>query len=339
MEVRTSFQGLATGVAAFALLAASALIAPSVQAQTPMPGGGINQPGWFAVAEFRYLEPVGTSLDYGVVLTDNATGDQDADQRSLDYGFAPGLRAGLGMQGNNWDIGVYFAGLWAEGDDSVSVDGATQEIVPTLGDPFFSDTITGTSATVHGELNYYVVDLEGGYAFAPASGFGLRIFGGLRYANLDQEITATFLDLPDNLTVNHQNDTWGVGPRFGFNGSAQIGKRNLHVIGNFAGSLLFGNIETTRVETGFDSGTGLPVSSTGTSDESRIIPMVEAEIGLAYSKKVGKTRHFNLAVGYRVESWIDAVDQAEGADGGGGTAEGSSTMSFHGPFLRAGLRF
>lgn len=343
MDERRFAHRLLTGAAVMSMLTLGILAAPATHAQTPMPGGSLTQTGFFATGEFRYLQPLGTNLGYAVIEIDNATATDDTENHDMEYNFAPGLRVGIGWQDNNWDIGAYYSGLWASGDDSAATAVPADDLRPTLGDSTFSvqPSALFDSGSITGDLKVQVMDLEAGYGFAPTSSSGLRIYGGLRYAELDQQLHAVYLNATTRLDTRLDTNFSGAGPRIGMNASVKTGLSNLHVIGNFAGSFLIGTVDAVRDEVQDVSGT--LSTSRGNTDELRMIPVIEAELGVAYKVKLTAKRRLNIAAGYRIEDWIGAQDQPESAtivSGREGQRDpGSSDMALHGPYFRVSYMF
>ena len=124
----------------------------------------------------------------------------------------------------------------------------------------------------------------------------------------------------------------GAGPRIGIQSERYFGAcRQFSLFANAAGSLLVGQYDTNFGQ----STTGPTFQATQNTDEIRVLPVAEAEVGAGWSP----VPWLNVSTGWLFQAWFD-LGGSGGTFGGFYTVtENSNIMAFEGFFLRAQLTF
>ncbi len=268
--------------------------------------------GWTVMGEAMFMRPSTSELDFAIEDSAGAKIVGPAEVVSVDTDYEPGFRvgAGYGFAGTGVDAKVVWSHLDADFSESAVAPAggrlqATQSTRGTLQDA------DSASATV--DFDYDVVDLEVGQTFqAGGSSVDVRLFGGVRYANIDQA-RDIFYEGGDfdrggpatGVRVSSTIDFVGAGPRIGVGAAWNVG-HGFSLFGQTAGSLVVGNFDTSLFET--NDSVGTPVAVDVTQDfNTRVIPVAEISLG------AGWKRQFSLGLltlrgGYQLENWFNVVD-------------------------------
>ncbi|MGE3807029.1 MAG: Lpg1974 family pore-forming outer membrane protein [Gemmataceae bacterium] len=154
-------------------------------------------------------------------------------------------------------------------------------------------------------INYNVWDLEFSRQFEVANEtFGIRPFGGLRFANISQNMTAYYNggDATNDFVFTGNNLIAG-GIRMGAECSWNM-CWGLSLYCRGAGSLLYADYDYTINE----ANAGATVSNVlGTNQQ--IVPTLETNLGMAYTY-----RNFRFSVGYEFINWFGLNDNIDFAD-------------------------
>ncbi len=189
-------------------------------ATIPSPGG------WFAFGGPIFLRPSHELLDY--VTVNPVPNPSDSEQafgplRSVSPGFATGGRVGFGWAepGTGWDAKATFTFLSHSKSDSVSEPPGGKLSITRMPDELNEDDADVASARY--QFNTFVLDVEAGQKLQLGDRTSLRLFAGLRYANVNQKMDISYVGedcaggiFPD-CRVEEHNKFWGIGPRVGAN--------------------------------------------------------------------------------------------------------------------------
>ena len=168
----------------------------------------------------------------------------------------------------------------------------------------FPATITAIPPAVlnvSDELEVHTVDLEGTQEFQIGK-LSMVGFGGLRYGMMRQQTQATVTDSGVvTQSLDWQRRFEGVGPTVGVEVERPIGGCGLAFIGNFRGSLLFGNKDLDRVEVN-GSGGGLPILTLDKASE--VLGIGEIELGVQWTRRLAMGDFFVRGT-YEGQLWSD----------------------------------
>ncbi|WP_298623091.1 Lpg1974 family pore-forming outer membrane protein [uncultured Legionella sp.] len=163
----------------------------------------------------------------------------------------------------------------------------------------------------------------------------MRFYGGLQYANINNESTAYFarspaLLIPSGITSVNQfekSDFKGFGPVVGIDYSFNV-TNEFSVTANGAGSLLYG---TSRVDYGFVGTPAGAVLVDYYGSKKTVVASLEAKLGVNYAYAMPQGV-LNLQGGYQVMNYFNAL-QSTGYNAPGTGVFGSSDYGLYGPYF------
>lgn len=268
--------------------------------------------GWTAMAEVMFMRPSTSELDYAILDADDAKIVGPAEVLRVDTNYEPGFRIGVGydLAGTGVDTKLVYTWLHTSFSDSV-VEPSGFELFDTRtnrasGDD--NDRHRADEARAKFEFDYDVVDLEVGQTFqAGGSAVEIRLFGGLRYASIDQVLEAVYTGgdfsqgSSDFTAVTSSLDLNGIGPRIGVGGSWDLGS-GFSLFGHTAGTLLVADFE------GFlDQRRNNQIIELNEDFEIRVVPVAELSLGVGWVNQLSWAL-LTLRGGYEVENWFNIVD-------------------------------
>jgi len=203
--------------------------------------------------------------------------------------------------------------------------------------PFYFD-----GYSVESSASYDVVDFEAGYNLQLGK-VDVRLFGGARFAQLDQDIISHLLCVEGRCRATeqfdgHQVDFTGAGVRLGADVGAQV-SGPIGIIASASGSALFGEqkiISTRRVIS-----RGSIKSSRVVRHDDRTTWNVDGALGVTFNHEMDKALTLIFTLGYRAEAWFDVNNTQSVTPSRSPIIYGTAYADqiFHGPFLRGEWRF
>jgi hypothetical protein len=306
----------------------------------PPPAGG-----FFGTFEGHYLDNFGERTRWGTTASLNPV------RPIANFYVLPkwggGGRVGLGYRATaGWDVVALGAADWlSRGDQQVNA-GFAPVFINTLA-PIFPGNLTApnSQATADAQLAYHYVDLEGGYNLKLGTSFDLRLFGGARYANFDQNIETTFSPVASGFNGAaipfSQSDTrqetsyWGVGPRVGASSRLRICESPFYLVTSVSGSVLFGDMRVRENES--ISLFGPVVDQQKTMYTARTAYNADGEMGVLYDISP-ILQGLDVTVGYRVAGWF-GVNDTRTASPFFASGESHANVATQGTFLRINVRY
>jgi len=271
--------------------------ATSETVKTEESGGWLS--GLYLDSEYLFLRPRRSPFtDYAIV---NPSGGNVPDGQvvSRDWGWRSAFRTGVGyrLPGSEWSVAFYYTYLHS--DDSGAI------AAPAGGTLFATLTHPGTvsqvqTAAAQTSLNYNVFDPEIGRWWRPDPSFAVRVFGGGRFARIDQNFTANYNGGDANLDqVTQRLHFNGGGFRAGTDAAWLLG-RGFSLFGRANAALLGGDFHATLVETNNAGATTL----TNIGDHfSKVVPVTELTMGLGWQYQT-----LRLTAGYSFINWFGLVN-------------------------------
>jgi hypothetical protein len=266
----------------------------------PAPCGPACGPygGFYADVEFLYLKPYRQSLDFAIV-SHNLNPDPEGSIQSDPWRARGAFRVGAGyrLPEDNWDIGFIYTYLH---DD----EGAALR-APAGGQLFATQTHPGTvefanTAGADATLSYNVYDMEIGRSMDVSQHLSIRPFGGLRFADINQNFTVVYNGADANRDIVGSRIKFdGAGLRAGGQADWKV-LEHISLYGRAAGSLMVGDFNVNQTE--FNNNGTTPLTNVQQSYR-KITPVMEMGVGVAYH-----TDHFRVSVGYEVTNWFNLVD-------------------------------
>ena len=277
------------------------------------------------------------ALDYAV-NSPNLVQSPGGTIQSLDWQTQSGFRVGGGYQvpGTGWLFGATFTYFHTKDDQFITAaNGGTLYTTLTRGGSY--DDVTSAAGMTN--LDYNVLDVELSKRFCPTSGLDLTLFGGGRFALINQELTAIY----NGGSMNAQNAQvmspvyfYGGGLTAGFESMVELAKGSEGQLGLYArarGSLVSGEVRNLLNETAANG----TVSVVDVSDKYHtIIPVADIGLGVAMEWK-----NCYLRVGYEMTNWFGLIRSPDFPDAAntGTVGRRTSDLSLEGLAVRLGVDF
>lgn len=231
---------------------------------------------------------------------------------------------------------------------------------------------TNSTGVIKGvaKTDYDAVDLVFGQWFKDGNRVDLHLLGGLRWGEINTSFkdhrnttnesvgisgdvignTRSIQDLGVNKITSNFD---GLGPRAGIDTVVHLNP-SFSIVGSFAGSLLIGSINSkyssnevvyTTVNTGAAVTTTAvsgPFNGKNTHNNTRVVPELDARLGLDYLHAFTASTSMNVQVGYLVTNYFNVTEADLVSDGlvasGGSFANPTSNREnwgYQGPYVRA----
>ena len=264
-------------------------------------------PRFEANASLLYLQPGSGSLEYGTLVSPLPAASPHWENQSIRPGFSPAFNVGLRyfVPENCNDIRSSWTHL--DSTDSASFAGGPLQFAG----PSY---LIGPGATAYnlgsGSVHflYDAVNLEAGHLWHAGQPFQMRIFGGVQYGSITQNLTGSFSDFSGANTET--NTTYskfsGAGPRLGMN--AQFNWPNFQFFGDMAAVALIGS-QQSRMDFNTTSAllpAGNPQSFTS-PDATQIVPGLDTRLGGSYSFRLGRGI-CKIEAGYQAVVYVSAIN-------------------------------
>ncbi len=234
------------------------------------------------------------------------TPNQTVTYESGDFGYKPGFRVGIAYE-KDWETGIIYTHYSSRTSDRASGNLKSGFIGGTIGlppgDPFYD---TGQFKM---KIDYNMIDWYVGKRFTITPDFTMRPTIGLQGGWIDQAITADFQGQYDT-TEKIDNNFWGVGPKFGVDGSLEILKRSKYAVGllaEFSTAYLVGHWQLKDVY--HDSSPRTVKVKLSNRNFGALA--IQARMGVAVSND-----NFAMSLSYEIMDWFDQLQIFDDATGG-----------------------
>jgi hypothetical protein len=274
--------------------------------------GPSNPPNHFEVSgSLSYLQPGAGNLEYATLVSPLPLPTPNWDNQSLKPNFSPAFNVGLRyMPSEANDIQLNWTHLSTSAQ--ASVVGAPSQMV---GPPFEIGPTASSYQKANGNVSfaYDAVHLDAGHTFCADCFFQLRVFGGVEFARINQDLTGAFQSLDGLTSASNTNESLftGAGPRLGARGEYAVG--NFQFFGEMAGAGLIG---TTQSRINFSAvstaapGLAQPNNQALTSpNETQVVPGFDAKLGTVYAFPPSNYGQFKIEVGYQAAVYMNAINQ------------------------------
>jgi Flp pilus assembly protein TadG len=280
--------------------------------KSPVDIGTSNPPRHFEVSgSLLYLQPGAGNLEYATLVSPFPLPTPNWSNQSVSPNFSPAFSFGLRyIPTVSNDIQLNWTHL--NTGANASVVGAPGQMV---GPPFEIGPTASVYQIAHGNVNfgYDSINLDAGHTFCGDCPFQLRVFGGVEFARINENLTGMFQSL-DGLTsaANTTSSLFtGAGPRLGMKGQYAIG--NFQFFGEAAGAGLIGTSQS-RINFSATStaapGLAQPNNQALTSpNEMQVVPSFDGKLGTAYVFPPSNYGQFRIEVGYQVAVYMNAINQ------------------------------
>jgi hypothetical protein len=161
---------------------------------------------------------------------------------------------------------------------------------------------------------YDSVTLDAGHTFCAACAFQLRVFGGLEFARIGQNVNGMFESYDDSNTSGYTNSSLftGLGPRLGTKAQYDVG--NFQFLDEIAAAALVGrsqgHIDFSTSSASAGAGIPQPNNQALTSpDATQLVPAVETNLAVSYSLPATAYGQLKLELGYQAAVYANAISQ------------------------------
>jgi len=307
-------------------------------------GGLWLKPTSSNVEYFSSTKTVDSTVD-GVGITSQTDTSEEVSP-NYTWGFLLGL--GYIFPGTAWDARVDWQHLHDNGDtDSTTLKAITDVAIEALplGNRIGVDT-PPEKFFAEGEVVYDfdAVDLTFGQFINIGPRLQTRLFTGLRWARLDNDLSGSYrftgitgtgegtVD-PRNFTADSDSTFNGIGPIFGIAANYAVGY-NIGIAGYFDAALLVGklSLEQSTNELEFDSATGVLTDKSPVNfnfdDLSVVAPAWDARLGINYTYLISNGAAFRFEIGYQVSKYIDVINNSQFVTSNGLVSDPTVTTNF-----------
>ncbi|MDF1702803.1 MAG: Lpg1974 family pore-forming outer membrane protein [Planctomycetota bacterium] len=273
-------------------------------------GRRLQRRGWtiWAGPVFMKFRPTDTAFateDPGVPFA--PSGRVKRLEWDYDWGARGGVRYGPANQ--SWDVGL--TAMWLEGEAKATANApAGGSVGVLLYNANNAPPSVGGPATAEGSAELFQMDLTAGVSLDIGSSGAGRFFFGGRFATLEQSYDVLYDDsaVAANLyTRNAAMDLEAFGAIVGFESSFQVGA-GFGFFGRIAGAMMVGQFKGTLRETQTTVGAG-SVQQVDISERfERVVPVLEASVGVTWERNTGGRRRFRVLLGYEFQNWFNVLD-------------------------------
>jgi len=284
---------------------------------------------WVAKVDYLNWSVNRQGLDYAVATDGTAQAVGNGSVRNLEFGRDSGVRVGVGyLFSSGWDLTGNYT-YFRNSASAFAAEPAGGNLWATRSHPNVNQEAETAAAT--GSFNYDVFDLEAGYGYRFNESIAIRPFGGLRWANIDQNLNVRYDGrdftngvVDNNLTMN------GFGFRLGMDGYWHLG-HGWSLFGRGAGSVMYGKFQSRLLETNFD---GADTIVNVRDDYTQAVPVLETAMGAAWQYE-----SFQFAAGYELNNWFNLGNRSMFPDNAheGAYAPASNSVLLNGFFLRCSV--
>jgi hypothetical protein len=303
---------------------------------------------WFAGADFLFVRPHFSEATAYAKVTQGAS-NMNVTAQPLEFDYNPAFRvfAGYRFDGTDTELRFTYTRMTGQTEAGTSNVSPGHSIVDPFGDVvgvavvvdpnsalFGQPIVGGDRIQVSAEVDTDIYDLDLIKPLILSCGqWDLKYTVGVRVADIRQSYQSVITDSGSFFSGGgYTADYIGAGPRVGFQAQRYFGpRRQFSLFSNTYGSLLVGEYNMRFSQTT----TAPPFQATQDTNEIRVIPVAETEIGAGWSP----FPWMNVSAGWLFQAWFDL-----GASGGtfGGfytVTENTNIMAFEGLFVRAEVTF
>jgi hypothetical protein len=265
-----------------------------------------NAPRFEVSGSLLYLQPGAGNLEYGTLVTPFPIATPNWSNQSLTPKFSPAFRVGAGYMPNVFnDIELSWTHLNSTTNGAFS--GTPTQMV---GPPFLIGPEANEYKNAQGTVKfaYDSIKLDGGHTFCAECSFQLRVFGGVEFARISENLSGAFLDPDGSASMSYTTPSMftGAGPRLGLKGQYALG--DFQFIGEVAGAGLIGTSQARiNVSTISPAIVGPNNQSLTSPNATQVVPSIDARLATAYAFPAANYGQFKIEAGYQAAVYFNAV--------------------------------
>lgn len=166
---------------------------------------------------------------------------------------------------------------------------------------------TSSLVTARYDIDFDMLDLNFSRLISGSNRHAINYHLGAKYGSLEQRFgqRGVFAPPTGDLNTTSYIDFEGVGPRIGIDGRGRVGRGGFSVYGNTFLSFLLGDFQNTYEQFDLTTDTRQAYS---TWTDARMVPLVESELGLAWTSCSGC---FRVSAGYQLMWWFNTITVGE----------------------------
>ena len=265
-------------------------------------------------ASLLYLQPCSNNLEYGTLVSPLPLPTPNWANQAIDPHYAPAFNVGMRYTFGEscTDLAMDWTHLQASDSNSFSA-GATQFVGP----PFEIGPDASGFQIGDGEVKFEfdAVNLEVGHTFFAGDVVQVRVFGGLQFARITEDLSGNFRSLDDLSTNDNTTESafTGAGPRFGVDAKCVAG--NFDFVGEMGVAALIGTMKS-RLDFSATSpvavGDGVPqpnLQSLTSPDATQVIPCIDCKLGTGYTLAMRRCGTIRIEGGYQAAVYINAINE------------------------------
>jgi hypothetical protein len=293
-------------------------------------------PGWELSAGLLYLRPGADNLGWGTITTFLPLQNPQWAVQTLDPDFQPGVSLGARrvLPCSGKDVQANWEHLRTSDSALVAVDNVdTQWISP------FSQTGPSTSERANEvgifhfksaegqvDFDYDLVNLDVGQTVNIGSSTQVRLFAGLSFVRLREQLVSTFYNDPNvvpvppvlappnpdllYITLNNTSTYTGVGPRLGLSTEYKL-CHGFTLVGQLSGAILEGWMQPAQYS--FSGVYVNDVDNEQISSDSvmQVVYASDAKLGVSYIRPLGRASVLSVEAGYKAAVYMNPFSTYE----------------------------
>lgn len=259
---------------------------------------------FFVFGDFLYWK-ANEEIDWNYDNNLNSV-NQELTYHKAEFDPEPGFRLGFGY-GNSWDTGFYYTHYTASTHDSSTGNLKSSFLGGTIGLPIGHPFYNAGQFKM--DIDYNIFDWYFGKKFNLSHGLMLHPLIGLEGGWIDQSIRADFQGYY-NTTEKLENNFWGVGPKFGVDGSLNLWDKDhssFNFIASIATAYLLGHWDISDIYTDNSPRT----IEIGVKNKNMGALTFQGMLGFAFHHK-----DITVALSYEINDWFDQGQIFDDATGG-----------------------
>ncbi len=262
-----------------------------------------SKPGVMASADYLNWLARRSGMDFASLVGSATAPVSPTATESLGFDRANGFRGGFGYRfGNGWNVAWTYTYFFSASTETVTSNPVATGNPTLLATQSYLDTGLAvktpmSSVEADGALLINIQDFEAEWSSCLNDAVGFKVFGGFRWAKIDQTFNMAYIYAAGSGTINLPNNMDAEGVRLGaeFQWRSSCG---LRVFARGAESVLVADFQTRQHEVAPVAAVDIDVSNTTTT----VIPVFEAAVGVAYARGPWEFR-----AGYEMSDWFNLV--------------------------------
>lgn len=256
--------------------------------------------------DYLYWNATQSNMTYAIIVDDPGTlGSIETLNQKTNWssGFRLGAGTCLPCCGETHFSWTRFHNS-AKGSNHQSFLVANQILAPDIGVIVGGDGEGGPAAS-RWNLNFDMFDWDFGFTLYDSCACSIHPILGVKGLRLNQRQLITYDNFRDtnnnervNASVTQTNNSWGIGPKAGFESIIKLGCK-FRLVGSFAASTLYGGRHTSATTSITE--TGVTTTHDFRDRRNRLSPQLEFFLGIDWSTCLCECYPLDLRVGYETQ--------------------------------------